>query len=79
MQEKQKGETKCYFTGTGNSLYIAKQIEENPVSIPQIMQQDNLTFSADRIGIFAPIYGHEVPPMVRDFLKKLLFIPMSLN
>ena len=24
-----------YFTGTGNSLYIAKQIEKDPVSIPE--------------------------------------------
>lgn len=23
-----------YFTGTGNSLYIAKQLDENAVSIP---------------------------------------------
>ncbi len=30
-----------YFTGTGNSLYIAKQIEENPLSIPQVMRGGN--------------------------------------
>lgn len=62
-----------YFTGTGNSLYIAKQIEETPISIPQIMRQNHLEFSADRIGIVAPIYGHEVPPMVKEFLKKGIF------
>ena len=26
-----------YFTGTGNSLYIAQQLEPDPVSIPQVM------------------------------------------
>ena len=26
-----------YFTGTGNSLYVARQIEEKPISIPQIL------------------------------------------
>lgn len=62
-----------YFTGTGNSLYAAKQIEKNPLSIPQVMQGAALEFSADRIGIVAPIYGHEVPPMVREFLRNAKF------
>ena len=62
-----------YFTGTGNSLYVAKQIEDNPISIPQVIHNENLDFSADSIGIVAPVYGHEVPPMVRDFMKKAAF------
>lgn len=62
-----------YFTGTGNSLYIARQVEEAPVSIPKVMRQQRLEFSADRIGVVAPVYGHEVPPMVKDFLKKSVF------
>lgn len=62
-----------YFTGTGNSLYIAKQLEESPVSIPQAMKQQLLEFTAERIGIVAPVYGHEMPQMVKDFLKKAAF------
>lgn len=62
-----------YFTGTGNSLYIAKQIEENPLSIPQVMRGEQREFTADSIGIVAPVYGHEVPPMVREFMKKFVF------
>lgn len=62
-----------YFTGTGNSLYIAKQIEEDPVSIPQAMKQETMDLTAERIGIVAPIYGHEMPQMVKDFLKKAAF------
>lgn len=62
-----------YFTGTGNSLHIAKQIEKETVSIPQAIRQSNLEFTADSIGIVAPIYGHEVPPMVREFMKKAVF------
>lgn len=27
-----------YFTATGNSLYVAKCIEEYPVSIPQVIK-----------------------------------------
>lgn len=62
-----------YFTGTGNSLYVAKQIEANPVSIPQIIHHTDLNFSADQIGIVAPIYGHEMPLMVKEFLRKAKF------
>lgn len=43
-----------YFTGTGNSLYIAKQIEDTPISIPQVMRQEQLEFTADTIGVVAP-------------------------
>lgn len=62
-----------YFTGTGNSLYAAKQLEEKPISIPQVIRQENPEFSADSIGIVAPVYGHEVPPMVKEFLQKAVF------
>lgn len=62
-----------YFTGTGNSLYIAKQIEETPISIPQIIHRKTQEYSADNIGIVAPVYGHEVPTMVKDFLKDSVF------
>lgn len=27
-----------YFTGTGNSLYIARRIDKDAVSIPQVMR-----------------------------------------
>lgn len=59
-----------YFTGTGNSLYIAKQIEENPISIPRAIHGESLEFTADSIGVVAPVYGHEVPSMVKEFLRK---------
>ena len=62
-----------YFTGTGNSLYIAKQLEECPVSIPQARKQHPSEYTAERIGIVAPIYGHEMPQMVKDFLKETVF------
>lgn len=62
-----------YFTGTGNSLYIAKQIEASPLSIPQEIQKEKPEFSAESIGIVAPVYGHELPAMVKDFLKKAVF------
>lgn len=62
-----------YFTGTGNSLYIAKQLDENIVSIPQVIKNEELKFTADKIGVVCPIYGHEMPKMVKEFLAKAEF------
>ena len=58
-----------YFTGTGNSLYVAKNIENDPISIPQIINKQEQIYKGDRIGVVAPIYGHELPEMVKEFLK----------
>lgn len=62
-----------YFTGTGNCLYIARQLAgENTelLSIPQMMKHDKYVFEADEIGIVYPIYGHMPPNMVRRFIQK---------
>ncbi len=62
-----------YFTGTGNSLYIARQLAgENAelLSIPQMMKRGKYEFEADEIGIVYPIYGHMPPYMVRQFIQK---------
>lgn len=62
-----------YFTATGNSLYVAKQLEADPLSIPQVMKQGCQNFQADSIGVVCPIYGHEIPLIVRKFLKDNVF------
>lgn len=62
-----------YFTGTGNSLYIAKQLDSDCRSIPQLINSATNTYEAERIGIVCPIYGHEMPAMVKEFLKKVQF------
>lgn len=58
-----------YFTATGNSLYAAKQVDDVLVSIPQVIHEKNLVFQDETIGIVCPVFGHEVPPMVKEFLK----------
>lgn len=62
-----------YFTGTGNCLYIARQLageDTELLSIPQMVRQGKYRFEADEIGIVYPIYGHMPPNMVREFVKK---------
>ncbi len=62
--------TILYFTGTGNSLYAAKRIGGELVSIPQAMKEGRFEFEDDAIGIIAPCYGFTVPKMVTEFLEK---------
>jgi hypothetical protein len=67
-----------YFTGTGNSLYVAKQLEEEPISIPQVIHKEELSFRASSIGVVCPVYGHEMPGMVKEFIKRQILIQILL-
>lgn len=62
-----------YFTGTGNSLYVARQFEQNPISIPQVIHQNDLIFEDETIGVVWPVYAGEPPKIVLEFLKKATF------
>ncbi len=62
--------TICYFTATGNCLYVARRIDGTLLSIPQLMKQREIDLSDDAVGVVAPVYAGEMPMMVRDFLKK---------
>jgi len=49
-----------YFSGTGNSLVVARDIAEkmngNLISIPSVMDKESITTDADVIGIVFPVY-----------------------
>ncbi|MCY1152533.1 MAG: EFR1 family ferrodoxin, partial [Sphaerochaetaceae bacterium] len=62
-----------YFTATGNSLYVAKSLGGEILSIPQMIKQGIYEFSDEKIGIVFPLHGWAVPPYVVDFLKKAKF------
>lgn len=60
-----------YFTATGNCLYVAKQLDEERISIPQV--KPGSRYNAEQIGVVCPIFGHEIPSNVREFLKNTAF------
>ena len=62
-----------YFTGTGNSLAVAKRIGGTLVSIPQVIDFADQHYKDDVIGVVFPVYWATAPDMVLDFLAKAKF------
>lgn len=60
----------CYFTATGNSLYVARRIGGELLSIPKLMRQESIDITDDAVGIVCPVYAVEMPMMVRDFIAR---------
>jgi len=65
--------TVFYFTGTGNSLAVAKRIGGTLVSIPQVISSADLHYKDDVIGVVFPVYWATAPDMVLDFLARAKF------
>lgn len=64
-----------YFTGTGNSLAVAKDIANKLdntelISIPAVINE-KIEPIAESIGIIFPVYMWGIPNMVVEFVKKL--------
>ncbi len=62
--------TICYFTASGNSLYVAGQIGGRLLSIPKLMKEESIDIEDDAIGIVSPVYVGGIPLMVQKFLKR---------
>lgn len=67
-----------YFSGTGNSLVVARDIAEkmegNLISIPSVIDKERITTDADIIGIVFPVYylgTVNIPLVVQRFVMKL--------
>jgi Fe-S-cluster-containing hydrogenase component 2/flavodoxin len=64
-----------YFSGTGNSLYIARGIAEkldgNIYSIPHMITQETIKPVGDKICLVFPVYFGGIPRIIRRFVKKL--------
>ena len=67
-----------YFTGTGNSLLVAKsrskKINGKIISISSIMREDKINSCADIIGIVFPVYYSDfkgIPLIIERFIEKI--------
>lgn len=69
-EKKGKKRLVFYFTATGNSLYVARALTAEPISIPQALKAGQLDYDADEIGIVFPDFAAAAPLMVREFVEK---------
>lgn len=65
-----------YFSGTGNTLSVAKKISEKlsngkVIDIAQVVDGGYRIESADRIGLVMPVYVFGAPLIVEAFIDKL--------
>jgi ferredoxin/flavodoxin len=68
-----------YFTGTGNSLVVARDIAARLggelVSIPSLMDRETIPVAADIVGIVCPAYHTRMPAIVARFIARLTDLP----
>ena len=67
-----------YFTGTGNTLAVARQLatelsDTELIPMPKLMNQPEIVADADAVGIAFPVYYLSMPGLVREFVQKLRF------
>lgn len=63
-----------YFSGTGNSLYVAKELqkrirETKLISIVNLLNRDFIKFSSDTVGFVFPIHLAMAPAQVLKLLR----------
>lgn len=67
-----------YFSGTGNSLYVARRLAEatgeEPVDMARCMASGRYAFAlkpGERLGFVAPVYFWGLPVIVKDFIGRM--------
>ena len=69
-----------YFSGTGNSLDIARKIsgavqpQAEVIPIASLYQETKVQINADVVGFVFPIYMGDAPWVVKEFVKKMHFL-----
>lgn len=64
-----------YFSGTGNSLYVARQLEKKLPSaklipVVNLLSKEIIRIDAEIIGIVFPLHGMTIPVPINRFLSK---------
>jgi len=65
-----------FFTGTGNSLKVAKDLTDELgdcelIPIAKIWQKEDLVSTAQKVGFAFPLYYSGMPKIVYDFIEKI--------
>ncbi|WP_414470276.1 EFR1 family ferrodoxin [Methanobacterium sp. ACI-7] len=67
-----------YFSGTGNSLYVARKLQENDgselIDIADALNKKRFKYKVkddEKIGFIFPVYFYGLPNLVSDFVDQL--------
>jgi len=65
-----------YFSGTGNSLFIAKKLKSlitNAELIPVVkaIKENNFTIEAENVGFVFPCHGTTIPIPIKIFIERM--------
>ena len=68
--------TLYYFSGTGNSYHIAKELQKRIkdcklIAITEVYTQTKISSGSEKVGIVFPLYFQSMPKVVMDFIEKL--------
>jgi len=68
--------TLYYFSGTGNSLYIAKSLKKKLnecelIPIAGLINQNSIKATSEKVGFIFPVYTWALPKIVYDFVEKI--------
>ena len=73
-----------YFSGTGNTKWVAQQLAEATGEqlryIPDELREGKLEYTlqeGERLGFCFPTHGWQPPRIVRDFIRKSTFYPLT--
>lgn len=63
VKDRKRGKKRLvfYFTATGNSLFVARQFSDTPMSIPHELKKKDLVYEADEIAFVCPDYAGGIP------------------
>ena len=72
-----------YFSGTGNSLHVARELqkripESKLIPMVSLLNEDIIETKGETIGFVFPVYLSSTPAPVRRFLKKINLKPTCL-
>ena len=65
-----------FFSATGNSLYVARQLGGDKAELRSISQEihnENPVYEAEEIGFVCPVYCFIPPAIVQDFIARSTF------
>lgn len=67
-----------YFSGTGNSMHVARELQKRMpgteiIPIVSLLDRDRIKIKAQAAGLLFPLYATRMPAMVKKFVTKIDF------